>query len=1163
MRTNRIVLSLILVALSATSVFAAGPLLLDGGTNLPFAYGPGVVPMYTDLGPLGPLTNAEADVLVDVAAAQWSGVATATFAAAVVGDFASIGLPDVNNGATANLVIGAINGPGIHVIYDSTEQVFFDIFGIPLGSGVLGIASPDFATGLVIDESWMIMGGGGVDPADAAGASFNGVVTHEMGHSINLAHAQLNGATIFFGDATGPGVCPTPYAGAPAFTHMETMYPFIDPSAGSIGIDMTTVDRLDDTSSLSDLYPAAGWPGTSITGTIFLSDGVSEVTGVNVIARNAADPFGDAISHVSGDFSQGNLGPDGSYAFNGLTAGADYIVYVNAIEAGGFSTSPVVPFPGDEEYYNNAESADPGLDDPCAVDAVTAGAAGINIIFNDQGPTLPLGDDDFIEVPLGFDFAFCDGNTYSTVFVGSNGFLTFGAGDTDFSESPGELVSGPPRIAMFWDDLSPNEGGTVTAENTGAEFVVTFSNVPQFFAGDANSFTCTLRPDGTYSIEYQGVNSTDGIVGRSNGGGAADPGSIDLSGEAQPFGFGQQTIYEQVAGPWDLDGTITEWLVCEQLPPPVLAIDPADFCFTVAVDGSDSGILNISNLATPPARDLEWSLDDIQLLKARRSPTKPSVMPEGMDPSQMMRQCKGCKHEQAAQQIRQDMFGKQLPVLSKANQVNDGSFELGAFGGAWVEASSNFGTPLCDLGTCGTGTGTGPNTGDWWCWFGGISIPETGSVSQAVTIPTGNVELSFYLEQIVCDSPADFMEVLIDGTQVFVSNGGSPLCGVLGYTLQTIDLDALGYADGGVHTLEFRSETVAANLGGSNFFVDDVVIDVVVGDCPWLTVAPTSGTTPAGGSTPVTLNVDATGLAPGTYNCDIQLTTNDGDVTIPVKLIVEGGNQPPVANCVPVVQITNNTSSGPCEANVDPSQVDNGSFDPDGGPVTLELIPAGPYPGGATPVTLSVTDDEGDKTTCQSIIVVDCPVPVQLASFNMDRDGWDAVLRWSVTRTDDLDGFHVYRQDSPESPRMRLTQAILPKATEFEFVDAIAPTSATTYFIEEVSMGGATISHGPFILGEGKGGAPMVSLAPGSPNPFRGQTNISYAMREGRPVRLAVYDLQGRLVSTLVNGSQGAGVYNVSWNGRTDNGAPVAAGVYVMRLQAGDDVKIQKVTMTR
>ena len=61
---------------------------------------------------------------------------------------------------------------------------------------------------------------------------------------------------------------------------------------------------------------------------------------------------------------------------------------------------------------------------------------------------------------LPFAFPFC-GTDYTDVFIGSNGYLTFGAGDTDLSESVGDLLSQEPRIAALWDD--PGSGDLADA----------------------------------------------------------------------------------------------------------------------------------------------------------------------------------------------------------------------------------------------------------------------------------------------------------------------------------------------------------------------------------------------------------------------------------------------------------------------------------------------------------------------------------------------------------------------------------------------------------------------------------------------------------------------------------------------------------------------------
>lgn len=152
--------------------------------------------------------------------------------------------------------------------------------------------------------------------------------------------------------------------------------------------------------------------------------------------------------------------------------------------------------------------------------------------------------------------------------------------------------------------------------------------------------------------------------------------------------------------------------------------------------------------------------------------------------------------------------------------VADGSFEGGTPNADWTEASSNFGTPLCTVADCGTGTGTGPRTGEWWAWFGGIAAPEVGSMTQSVTIAEGST-LTFWYEFPVCANGTDFVRLQIDGNTLWEANGTHPDCNSVGYNQQTVDISA--FDDGGVHTLVFTS-TISGSPSGSNFFIDDVSI---------------------------------------------------------------------------------------------------------------------------------------------------------------------------------------------------------------------------------------------------------------------------------------------------------------------------------------------------
>jgi hypothetical protein len=83
------------------------------------------------------------------------------------------------------------------------------------------------------------------------------------------------------------------------------------------------------------------------------------------------------------------------------------------------------------------------------------------------------------------------------------------------------------------------------------------------------------------------------------------------------------------------------------------------------------------------------------------------------------------------------------------------------------------------------------------------------------------------------------------------------------------------------------------------------------------------------------------------------------------------------------------------------------------------------------------------------------------------------------------------------------------------------------------------------------------------PNPFNPSTTISFALPKNEQVKLQVYDILGNLVKTMVDQQMGAGTYQVVWNGVDQNGARVASGVYLYRLQAGSFSTVKKMLMVK
>src|SRR6185503_20981095 len=86
-----------------------------------------------------------------------------------------------------------------------------------------------------------------------------------------------------------------------------------------------------------------------------------------------------------------------------------------------------------------------------------------------------------------------------------------------------------------------------------------------------------------------------------------------------------------------------------------------------------------------------------------------------------------------------------------------------------------------------------------------------------------------------------------------------------------------------------------------------------------------------------------------------------------------------------------------------------------------------------------------------------------------------------------------------------------------------------------------------------------LALIGGTPNPFHASTRVRYALPRATRVRLEVFDLVGRRCRVLENGEMPAGRHDVAWNGRDQSGRRLAAGVYVIRMEADGRVLTRRI----
>lgn len=169
---------------------------------------------------------------------------------------------------------------------------------------------------------------------------------------------------------------------------------------------------------------------------------------------------------------------------------------------------------------------------------------------------LSLGDDASALVNLGFSFPFY-GKSYTSVYVNSDGNLTFGKGDgVTANRDEARFLTGSPRIALLYSDLDPSSGGSVVYRNDDADtLTIEYSAVPLWGSSSGNTARVTLDASGTITLTIDGAPGTGYIVGVSAGGSGNGGIEQDLSTLASPIAYTDAgATYEVFSGSVDLVG---------------------------------------------------------------------------------------------------------------------------------------------------------------------------------------------------------------------------------------------------------------------------------------------------------------------------------------------------------------------------------------------------------------------------------------------------------------------------------------------------------------------------------------------------------------------------------------------------------------------------------
>jgi hypothetical protein len=99
-------------------------------------------------------------------------------------------------------------------------------------------------------------------------------------------------------------------------------------------------------------------------------------------------------------------------------------------------------------------------------------------------------------------------------------------------------------------------------------------------------------------------------------------------------------------------------------------------------------------------------------------------------------------------------------------------------------------------------------------------------------------------------------------------------------------------------------------------------------------------------------------------------------------------------------------------------------------------------------------------------------------------------------------------------------------------------------------------------VGDGDLGLASSTLS-SHPNPFSQRISLRFRLSAAEDVSLEVFDVSGRLVKHLAQGTHAEGLHEAFWNGEDHGGVPVSAGIYFLRLKAGDRLETSRIVRIR
>ncbi len=212
----------------------------------------------------------------------------------------------------------------------------------------------------------------------------------------------------------------------------------------------------------------------------------------------------------------------------------------------------------------------------------------------------------------------------------------------------------------------------------------------------------------------------------------------------------------------------------------------------------------------------------------------------------------------------------------------------------------------------------------------------------------------------------------------------------------------------------------------------------------------------------------------------------------------------------------------------------------------------------------------GNATQLQMTLIGngDILLPVELTEFGAAVEQGGVRVYWTTESETENMGFILYRSEQPDGNFCRVNEQLIPGSgnsqsfQRYEYFDKNIEAGKNYYYrLVDVDYSGKMTVHS--VIAALQQQPQEFNLQQNYPNPFNPSTNIRFSLNKAGEVSLAVYNIRGEKIRTLVTGWRGQGSHEANWDGRDEQGRMAASGTYIYELQTNESKIHRKMVLMK